>query len=235
MKQVNEVIKDFNNKYIKQNLLVYEAYKNVANKQIVDATIELFYKDGVLFITAKNNTWGQQIAYYKQKLFNGLKKEIKSIKDIKISVDIMTEEITDPVYRNRCKKCESYIISEADEVCVVCKNIEENQKKLIVNKLLKETPWIGYSDVNDEIKKVISQSEFLREKKFQKERIYDNITMSYWDFIQQKGSVILNSIKAKIEEYVLLSCEIMPEQITDEIIKQNIPAKIFKMYISKEK
>lgn len=131
--------------------------------------------------------------------------------------------------KNVCSVCGSDLIKQDSRYCSLCVSQAKDQKNETIHKLLNETPWIKYEEIDINIVQGFSYKAFQQEKKFKTNKIYDIIEKEY--ILLKTGHPIdLVMFKTKIEEYVILKLSMNPNELNSEAITNNIPKKWNKIY-----
>ena len=230
MDKLNNILGESLGYQLSENFRLLREYKTIVNEAIVKATSNVYIKNKILFIYAKDNNWAQQINYYNKEIVKQLK-----VKGVEINKIIVTaeeeedEENNKNKKKNKCVKCGTFLIANKQKLCSMCSFEKSEDKRREIRKLLNETPWISYK----EIKIDILYEVFMKEKKFKKDEIYDKIINCFKEYKKSGNKELLNVIKLKTEEYVLMKCEIKPENMTEDIIINNISARMHRYYIEK--
>ncbi|OGI08084.1 MAG: hypothetical protein A2Y40_09690 [Candidatus Margulisbacteria bacterium GWF2_35_9] len=233
MQQFKDIVNNFKNKRIKDNFLINDIYKKVVNEQILSKTVSINYKNKELFLEISDNAWANEILNLKTTLLKKMKEHFSDIKNIKIRVNLNSKKEEKPNNQENtigCGLCGSKLLTKGSLYCVVCENIKENEKRYQVFKIIKETPWISYNDLEIKDQKSFTEQDFYREKKFQIRKIYDTINQAYINLKCNNSNADLNYFKEKIEELVILKLNLQPERLKETIIEQNISLKWYKLY-----
>ena len=229
MEQLSEIIDNLKTKTLRDQYALYEIYKSAVSPQLIRITKDIFYKNKTLFIETTDQVWASQLLFYKKQIMENMKKEKIDIKDIKILSGYEPPPKEHPK-NHSCKRCGSKLISPENKYCSLCLFESNEGKRARVYAILKETPWLHYEDLDEKDKKRVTYSEFTQEKAFQIQRFYDTINQCYRECQRDKQAGLLQVLKEKVEEYVILKVGIQPEQVNETIIQQHVSTAIFKQY-----
>ena len=220
--------------YVKDNVWATQLmqYKHTILKRakeivndIKDVKISVFYtieKEDNL-IPKKKNTTKKDITELLPEINACDTKYRKQLKNI-----IMESEKN---YEHICVSCGSPILAEANNFCSLCLSKNNAIRATEVQKIIKDTPWIKFNEIDQSQRKTLSYEYFMQEKKFKTNKIYDIIENEYFDIVKNKKANI-EFFKLKIEEFVILKISIEPSELTESIIENSIPKKWFKLYQS---
>jgi hypothetical protein len=134
-------------------------------------------------------------------------------------------------FLNKCIVCGSTLLAKNKNICSLCINTKDANYALKLHNIFNQTPWIKYEELDNNLKLNIAYDVFMKEKKFKINKIYDMIENEY--FLLKKNNQIKNEfLKQKIEELIILKLSINPIDLTEELVKNNIPKKWYKLYIN---
>jgi hypothetical protein len=247
---------------MKEFLIVYRAFKETVNEQILNATKQLYFKNNILFIETDSHAWANQFIYFKHKILKKMKEKVPFIKDIKtIVIFVQKSELINPIEmtldpislkeeefqilsnddlkpaikrmitkynnraikpRHRCKQCHSVVLKTNSQICNFCENDILAKKRLLIQNILKESPWVKYNDCDENFKQLVLKSDFNQGKRFYIAKLYDTINQYYFEVLASKSQKKGEIFRQKLEELVLLKSQISPENLTTSFVTKNI-------------
>ncbi|MDR1452359.1 MAG: DUF721 domain-containing protein [Candidatus Margulisbacteria bacterium] len=202
--------------------LALETLKNVW-PQVAGGSLKLqpcAYKNKTLFLAAASAAWAQQGQYFRQTIIDKCQALCPriAVKEIKIKatgyIEPQKSGRPDKFYQQKiCAVCGQKFWG-GGRVCILCQNKKDQKIDAQILHCLNEAPWARYRDVKDALPRV-SEARFNGVLAVLQEEIFFGL----WRAPEKSAAV----------KYVLLRTGFTPDKINDNIIREHLPKKLYKL------
>jgi hypothetical protein len=217
---------------LKEQTALIKLLKKLLPQTMPMENMTIYVRSNRVFVSVENAMVAQQWMFLKKTILEKLQEKIPTLKEIRIQIEPQESLQKHENNNQPCHRCGSALLRQGENLCSLCLSENLNVDRQRVFQFLREAPWIRYQDLEEKDKKLIDYEAFMRERTFQIKRIYDKIDLEYWAWHRMKDTRHLNQFKTNIEEYVITKQNIHPQNLNNEIIKANVSARWYKLYIS---
>lgn len=113
-----------------------------------------------------------------------------------------------------------------DSICIDCKNENLDAKDREIAEYLEEAPWSRYTDILQDLPH-IAEDHYHHVKEKMTARKHDKVQALYFEYTKTPTKKLKTVLEKAVLALVMLKTGLPPSQITELIIKQYVPSRVY--------
>ncbi len=219
-----DIISNLPSPALKRAYVIYMLNEKVQEKiadNLADKINITAFSRGTLTIETPSHAWAQELQFQKERIKEILKEDKLVIKKINIFVNTSKKEVMDQDKKDEkeCQNCGRLILGRGN-TCPQCKNTQEKKINSAIRSIIKETPWLKYTEAKEVIDQDFSEDQFIAVRERLRSETFDYLKKFSYELHTKGSPVLRKELQQRAVFYTMLKNLLTIDKINDKIIRR---------------